>query len=134
MNLSSFPRVRDPKTLACVFALVLTIFTANPRGAFCAPAASGDALPTAAQSEPRIPQKPEEMMPPPKVTRKQRQEILKQRFEEMRRDAHELASLADSLRDDLDKSSENILSLGIVEKAAMVEKLAKQIKNAAKGD
>jgi hypothetical protein len=60
--------------------------------------------------------------------------MLKSKFEKMKEDAQELASLADSLKGEVDKSSENILALQIVEKAEKIEKLAKRIKNAAKGD
>ena len=73
-------------------------------------------------------------IPPPEITPKQRREIMKSKFEKMKEDAEELASLADSLQDDLNKSSENILSLEIVEKTEKIEKLAKRIKKAAKGD
>jgi hypothetical protein len=68
------------------------------------------------------------------LSRKQRRDIQKMRFEKMKKDAGELASLADSLKNDVDKSNEDILSLKIVEKAEKIEKLAKRIKDSAKGD
>ena len=51
----------------------------------------------------------------------------------MKQDADELSTLAKSLQEELDKSSENILSLQVLEKAEKIEKLAKRIKNNAKG-
>lgn len=67
------------------------------------------------------------------LSRKQRKGILKANFEKMKRDADELATLAKDLQTDLDKSSENVLSLQIIEKAEKIEKLAKKIKSAARG-
>ncbi|MFB3921926.1 MAG: hypothetical protein ACE145_09400 [Terriglobia bacterium] len=67
------------------------------------------------------------------ISHKQRREIIKENFEKMKRDAEELSSLAKALQEDLDKSSENVLSLQIVEKAEKIEKLAKRIKGTAKG-
>jgi hypothetical protein len=52
----------------------------------------------------------------------------------MKRDADELASLAKSLQDDLNKSNEHVLSLQIVEKSDKIEKLARRIKSVARGD
>ncbi len=65
---------------------------------------------------------------------KQKQDILKSNFEKMKHDADDLAALAKSLQEDLNKSNENVLSLKIVEKAEKIEKLAKKIKATARGD
>jgi len=67
------------------------------------------------------------------LSRKQRRDLVKHNFERMKRDAEALAALAQSLQDDLSKSNQNVLSLKIVEKAEKIEKLAKRIKEAAKG-
>jgi hypothetical protein len=67
------------------------------------------------------------------MTPKQRRELLKSNFEKMKRDADELTDLAKSLQDDLNKSSEHVLSLQIMEKAEKIEKLARRIKTTAKG-
>ena len=64
---------------------------------------------------------------------KQRREMLKANFDRMKRDAKELADLAKNLQDQLDKSNENVLSLGVVEKADKIEKLARKIKSTARG-
>jgi hypothetical protein len=67
------------------------------------------------------------------ISDKQKREILKANFDRMRRDAKELADLAKNLQDQLDKSNENVLSLGIVDKAEKIEKLARKIKSTARG-
>jgi hypothetical protein len=59
--------------------------------------------------------------------------ILKANLEKMKRDAGELADLAKALQEELNKSNENLLPLGVVGKAAKIEKLAKKIKETARG-
>ncbi len=71
--------------------------------------------------------------PLPSWKGKQKRELMKANYEKMKRDAEELASLAKSLQEDVDKSNENVLSLHIMEKAEKIEKLAKRIKSVAKG-
>jgi hypothetical protein len=67
------------------------------------------------------------------ISDKQKRELLKANFDKMKRDAKELADLAKNLQDQLDKSNENVLSLGVVEKADKIEKLARKIKSTARG-
>jgi len=59
---------------------------------------------------------------------------MKDRFENMKKHADELADLAKSLQEDLSKSNENVLSLKLVEKAEKIEKLARKIKDEARGN
>jgi hypothetical protein len=56
-------------------------------------------------------------------------ERLKKRAEEMKRDSQRLLELATELKQYVDKSGENFLSLDVLRKAEEMEKLAKQIKN-----
>jgi hypothetical protein len=64
---------------------------------------------------------------------KRKQELLKSKLENMRKDAAEMTKLAGSIQEDLEKTTENELPLRVVAKAEQVEKLAKRIKNAARG-
>ena len=59
--------------------------------------------------------------------------ILKASLQKMKRDAGELTDLAKALQEELSKSNENLLPLGVVGKAAKIEKLARKIKGAARG-
>jgi hypothetical protein len=68
---------------------------------------------------------------PSPLTPKQQRALLKANYTKMKQDANELAGLAKSLQDELNKSNENVLSVNVVEKADKIEKLAKKIKNAA---
>jgi hypothetical protein len=67
----------------------------------------------------------------PKVDPKQ---ILKQNKDQIHDDVEKLYALATELKDEVEKTdSVNVLSLAMVGKAEQVEKLAKQIKNLARG-
>jgi hypothetical protein len=70
-------------------------------------------------------------MSPPGLTPKQQRELLKSRYEKLKQEATHLADLAKSLQQDLDKSNSDVLSLGVVDKADKIEKLAKRIKSEA---
>lgn len=95
--------------------------------------------PAARATRPAVRQLPERAEPghatenSGQITPKQRREMMKASFEKMKRDAEELASLAKALQEELEKASENVLSLRIVEKAEKIEKLAKRIKGTARG-
>jgi hypothetical protein len=61
-------------------------------------------------------------------------QILKQNKEQIHDDVEKLYTLASELKDEVEKTdSANVLSLTMVGKAEQVEKLAKQIKNLARG-
>ena len=98
------------------------------------------AAPAVRIAHPAAEQAPEQSEPGPgiensgQITPKQRRELMKANLEKMKRDAEELASLAKALQEELDKSSENVLSLQIVDKAEKIEKLAKRIKSTARGN
>ena len=55
-------------------------------------------------------------------------EANKKRQEEIKQDTQKLYQLATELKDAVDKSNENLLSLDVVRKAEEVEKLAKKVK------
>jgi hypothetical protein len=61
-------------------------------------------------------------------------QILKQNKEQIHDDVEKLYTLASELKDEVERTdSANVLSLTIVGKSEQVEKLAKQIKNLARG-
>ena len=67
------------------------------------------------------------------LSEKQKRNLLKDNFEKMKRDAGELTDLAKALQEELNKSSENVLSLDVAAKADKIQKLAKRIKGNARG-
>ena len=74
----------------------------------------------------------DQMEIPERLRVKQQKELRKYRFDQLKEHAAELAKLANSLHEDLEKSNQNILSLQIVDKASKIEKLAKKIQDEAK--
>jgi hypothetical protein len=72
--------------------------------------------------------------PDPSAQRKLLTQMRKQRFEDMQRDSRKLLELAVELKQYVDNSGENILSLDVVRKAEEMEKLARQVKNNMRGD
>jgi len=90
------------------------------------------------QSVPNGQQQPQPIPPPdnrtpPSLTPKQKQDLLKSGFAQMKKDTDQLLELAKSLQKDMDKSNQNVLSIQVVGKAERIEKLAKKIKNTARG-
>lgn len=67
----------------------------------------------------------------------QRTEMLKkynlQRQEEIKKDTAKLLELATELKQAVEKSNENMLSVDVVKKAEQIEKLAKTVKDKMKG-
>lgn len=69
----------------------------------------------------------------PKSNQKQQKALMDSNFKQLKQHAQDLAELAKSLQTEVEKSNENVLSLEIVKKAEEAEKLARKIKNEAKG-
>jgi hypothetical protein len=67
----------------------------------------------------------------------QRKEAVKkfnlQRQQEIKKDAEKLLELATELKQDVDKTNENTLSLDVIKKADQIEKLAKTVRDKMKG-
>lgn len=76
---------------------------------------------------------PPETTPSQPQTQKQKQNVLKYNFQEMKKNADQLAEMAKALQNQINHSSENVLSLDIIKKAEEIEKLARKVKNEAKG-
>ncbi len=71
--------------------------------------------------------------PDTRILRKQRRELLKTNLDKMKSDAEQMADLVKSLQEDLGKANQNVLSLTVVQKAEKIEKLARKIKETARG-
>ena len=121
---------------SCATLAALLILAFSPVCAARGPRPSGMQSGVPGQTQPRplpSPQGPPDQpdMSPPGLTPKQQRELLKSRYEKLKQEATQLADLAKSLQQDLDKSNSGVLSLGVVDKADKIEKLAKRIKNEA---
>ncbi len=68
------------------------------------------------------------------MQRKLQKQQQTKRFEDMKRDSQRLLQLATELKQYVDKSGEDILSLEVLRKAEEMEKLARQVKNNMRGN
>ena len=119
--------------IALALALAAVALNATPGKTHPASAFGPDNNTQLSQRPSQIPETESGQTDLRKWERRQKKELLKSNFEKMQQDARELADLSKALEDDLNKSNENVLSLKIVERADKIEKLAKKIKNSAKG-
>lgn len=80
----------------------------------------------------QFPQHSEQSQPERDMELRRQKEANKKRQDEIRQETQKLYQLATELKDAVDKTNENVLSLDVVKKAEEVEKLAKQVKEKMK--
>jgi hypothetical protein len=71
---------------------------------------------------------------PPEMRRSMEKKANQQRQVELKRDTERLLKLSTELKEYVDKTNENILSLDVVKKADEIEKLAHSVKMKTRGD
>ncbi len=71
---------------------------------------------------------------PPRAQREMEKKANVQRQAELKRDTEKLLRLSTELKDYVDKSNENVLSVDVIRKAEEIEKLAHNVKAKMKGD
>jgi hypothetical protein len=90
-------------------------------------------IPDASVSGSRQRQEPEDP-----IALEQKKELAKkrneQRQQEIKKDTDKLLELATELKQYVDKTNENIISLDVIKKAEQIEKLAHTVKEKMKGD
>ena len=78
---------------------------------------------------PRFPSESETVPPPhPSISRK----MLRASFEELQKDVERLAELANSLKEEITKSNEDVMPVEGLQKAEEIEKLAKKVQGRIK--
>jgi hypothetical protein len=100
------------------------------------------AVPLSAQSSigqqaenPRMGQPEQQGEPFPKdIADKMAKEQLKGRYDNLKRDSEKLLELATELKQYVDKSGENTMSLEVIRKCEEIEKLSKSVRTKMKGD
>ena len=123
----------SPWLLIAALAASLCALAFSGRGGTSAGVGKPPQAPHLASAQEPAPQGAQAPELPPEMIKKQKKELLKQNFEKMKSDAGELVELSKSLQADLDKSNENVLSLRVVDRAEKIEKLARRIKEMARG-
>lgn len=98
------------------------------------------ALPSVSQSNiPPYPQGPPLQRPAPedegrlRIAKEMAKKANQARQADLKRDTEKLLKLATELKENVDKTNENMLSLDVVKKAEEIEKLAHSVKDKMKG-
>jgi hypothetical protein len=91
-------------------------------------------LPTV-QQQPSPPTAPpdNEMGIPPEMQKAMQKKANEQRQAELKRDTDKLLKLSTELKEYVDKSNENVLSLDVIKKAEEIERLAHSVKTKMRG-
>lgn len=71
---------------------------------------------------------------PPEMQKRMEKQANQQRQTELKRDTDKLFKLSTELKEYVDKSNENILSLDVIKKADEIEKLAHSVKTKMRGN
>lgn len=71
---------------------------------------------------------------PRDIAARMAKERLKNRYENVKRDSEKLLELATELKQYVDKSGDNVLSLEVIRKCEEIEKLSKSVRTKMKGD
>ncbi len=113
--------------------LVLGLLVLLPRTSIAPAQSSSHSSQTPGTGHSAVPQNEIENDLPAPLSVQQKQSIMRANFEKSKSDAEELAELAKSLREFLDKPPHNVPSNEIVLRAERIEKLAKRIRDETKG-
>ncbi len=98
--------------------------------------ASGTTEVSAAEPEPQLGRRnrpPEKSAQEIEMERKQAKALNKERHEDLKKDTDKLLELAQQLKEHVDKTNENMLSLDVIKKAEEIEKLAKRVREKMRG-
>ena len=97
---------------------------------FCYPAFTQQSVP---HSQPEANQPFDDDEARSRIARDMEKKAAKQRVAALKTDTDRLLKLSLELKEYVDKSDENVLSLDVIKKAEAIEKLAKRLKTLAKG-
>ncbi len=87
----------------------------------------------APRNQPPVRHIPEDSNLPASMDKKQLQRINQERFHKLKHDTDELYRLASELKDSVDKTDQNQLSVDVMKKAEQIEKLAKSVHDKMRG-
>ena len=125
-----------------MFALLLILFLAADAGSQAKPVPAGAPPQPAVETSPSSPdpqfprprRNPEEDRFRIELERRMARERNKQRQAALKKDTDKLLELATQLKEYVDKTNENMLSLDVIKKAEEIEKLSKSVKEKMKAD
>lgn len=70
----------------------------------------------------------------PSIEKKMAKARMQDRYKDLKRDSQKLLELATELKQYVDKSDENVLSMEVINKCDQIEKLAKSVRSKMKGN
>jgi len=118
--------VRNGKDRICIFILTSAVLCGSCAAGQVAPAQTPDASVSGSRQQREDP-----------WTAEQRKEIEKKqnerRQQDIKKDTDKLLELATELKQYVDKSNENVLSMDVIKKAEQIEKLAHSVREKMKG-
>ena len=117
--------------LAVVLALLFLLFASG--GSLLASGPSGKPV-KQRDNEAQFGSRQQPSQPDPDVLKKMEKARSKERYDDLKRDSEKLLELATELKQQVDKSGENILSMDVVKKCDEIEKLAKSVRGKMKGN
>jgi hypothetical protein len=126
IHLFTFEVVVTSKWLACVsliLAVCLVQFPASAQTSRIPPSQLPENQPPSAEDESRS-----------KLEKEMAKKANQERQAALRKDTDKLLKLATELKEYVDKSNENMLSMDVVKKAEEIEKLAHSVKDKMKGN
>jgi hypothetical protein len=83
---------------------------------------------------PETPGRENEPNVPPEMQKEMEKKANEQRHAELKRDTDRLLKLSTELKDYVDKTNQNVLSLDVIKKADEIEKLAHSVKTKMRGN
>jgi hypothetical protein len=118
------------------FAAAIALLVFAPRLGFpAAPQSPNSPQLPQVQTQPRAPGE-DESNPgvPPELQKEMQKKANQQRHSDLKRDTDKLLKLSQELKDYVDKTNENVLSLDVIKKADEIEKLAHSVKTKMRGN
>lgn len=120
------------RTIAFSIVLAFLLFSSIDSVPQIVPDASQQGPPSI--QHPNIPQPDNGPGLPPEFEKKMQKKANEQRQADLKRDTERLLKLSTELKEYVDKTNSNILSMDVIKKAEEIEKLAHSVKTKMRGD
>jgi uncharacterized iron-regulated membrane protein len=125
--------IRTPGILFVAVFIACSAPTGRAQAQAQSPATPGQTVPSQAAPNPAVPAvKPKDATPELSEKQKKQDAQMQERKAQLAADTAKLLELANDLKAEMDKSSKDTLSIGVIKKADQVEKLAHKVREEMK--